>query len=248
MHRIKYLFLILATVAASDAWAQTIELDRVVIGSAHSEYDNGSDFTLSATVGEPMTITRSNTNLIITEGFQQSNYVLSDPLVADLITDSAACIGANDGAVGIEFVSEKLTTPLSYAWSTGSTDEALVGLEAGTYTVTVTGANGLSVTNTATVYAIDSVDCTPGFYTGITPNNDNSNDYWHVDNAEFFTTKAVKIFNRYGAKVWESDQYDNFNNSFTGNHQNGQPLPVGTYYFIAEFDDSNYKGWIEVSR
>jgi len=48
--------------------------------------------------------------------------------------------------------------------------------------------------------------------------------------------------------VWETDDYNNTNNSFTGLHRNGQPLPVGTYYFIAKFDDSNYKGWIEISR
>jgi gliding motility-associated-like protein len=230
------------------SYAQQIELDRQLIGSGYTEYDNGSDFTFSASLGEPLTITRVNTNLILSEGFQQSNYVLSDPLIAQLSVDSAACIGANDGAITVSFVSDKLTEPLVYQWSNGATTESATGLVVGTYSVTITGANGLSVTNSARVSPIDSIDCTPGFYTGITPNNDGDNDYWHVDNAFAFSTKEVSIFNRYGALVWETDDYNNTNNSFTGLHRNGQPLPVGTYYFIAKFDDSNYKGWIEISR
>lgn len=230
------------------AFAQEIELDRQLIGSGFTEYDNGVDFTFSASLGEPLTITRSNTNLLITEGFQQSNYVLSNAFVLDLNIDSAACLGANDGAITVTFVSEKLTEPLIYQWSNGASTESASDLEVGNYSVTITGSNGLSVTNSARVSPIDSIDCTPGFYTGITPNNDGDNDYWHVDNAFAFSTKEVSIFNRYGALVWETDNYNNTNNSFTGLHRNGQPLPVGTYYFIAKFDDSNYKGWIEVSR
>lgn len=234
--------------ALGTSYAQEIVLDRQLIGSGYTEYDNGTDFTFSASVGEPLTITRTNTNLILSEGFQQSNYVLADPLIVEFIIDSAACIGANDGALTIDFVSDRITEPRVYQWSNGASTETNSNLEVGTYSVTITGANGLSVTNTARISPIDSVDCTPEFYTGITPNNDGDNDYWHIDNAFGFNKKEVSIFNRYGALVWSTDNYDNITDSFTGLHQNGQPLPVGTYYFMAKFDDSNYKGWIEISR
>ncbi len=121
-------------------------------------------------------------------------------------------------------------------------------LEVGRYDVTVTDSEGNAVVNGITVGAADSVDCLPAFYTGITPNADNFNDYWHIDNAEFFTDKTVEIFNRYGGLVWETNNYDNLNDRFDGVHQNGEPLPDGTYFYIAKFDNSNYKGWIEVSR
>lgn len=231
-----------------DAFCQQIELDRMVIGATHVEYDNAADFVLSGTVGEVYSPTKTTTDLIITAGFQQSNYILKDPLIVDLIIDSAACIGANDGAVSIGFVSNQLEQPYTYQWSTGASSEAIAGLAVGSYSVTVTGSNGLQVTNTAVVDAIDPIDCAPHFYTGITPNNDLDNDYWHVDNAEFFQNKVVKVFNRYGALVWESNGYDNFTSRFEGNHLNGNELPDGTYFFIAEFDNSTYKGWIEVSR
>ena len=228
--------------------AQEIQLDRQLIGSGYSDYDNGSDFVLSASVGEAVVTTANTTNLIITQGFQQSNYILSEPLVLDLTVDSVACIGANNGAVSVAFITEQIEEPYTYNWSNGETTASIAQLEVGTYTLTVSGSNGISVTNTVRVPAIDSVDCTPHFYTGITPNNDNFNDYWHIDNAEYFQKKEVQVFNRYGALVWEADAYDNISNAFNGNHRNGNPLPVGTYYFIANFDDSNYRGWIEISK
>lgn len=240
--------LLLALISVYHGYAQEIILDRVLIGSGYSEYDNGSDFTLSASVGEAAIRTKSTTNLIITEGFQQSNYILSDPLIVDLLSDSAACIGANDGAVAILYLSPQIKAPLVYQWSNGASTAAITNLEVGKYTVTITGSNGKSVTNSVWVSAIDSVDCLPHFYTGITPNGDNFNDYWHIDNTEFFAKKEIKVFNRYGAKLWSSDNYDNVSDFFSGLHENGEPLPDGTYYYIAKFDNSTYRGWIEVSR
>jgi len=225
-----------------------VELDRQVIGSAYSEFSNGSDFTLSASVGEAVVASAENTDLIITAGFQQSNYVLSIPFILQLTASDAACLGANNGSVSITFISANVSPPYTYAWSTGSTEAAITQLEVGTYSVTVTGANGNSVTNSVKVETVADVDCTPAFYTGITPNGDGLNDSWVVENAEFFTAREVTIFNRYGAKVWETNAYDNVSAAFTGAHGNGNDLPDGTYYYIAKFDDSTYKGWIEISR
>lgn len=223
-----------------------VVLDRVLIGAGHTEFSNGS-FNLSASVGEPISTTVVSTNLIITQGFQQSNYVLSNPLIADLKVDSAACVGANDGAIEVTYVSDEILNP-TYQWSNGDTGKITTGLVVGVYHVTITGSNGKSVTNSARISPLDSVDCLPGFYTGITPNGDNFNDYWHIDNADFFAKKEVQVFNRYGAKVWETTNYENLSDAFNGNHQNGQPLPDGTYYYVAKFDQSTYKGWIEISR
>lgn len=228
--------------------AQQIELDRQLIGSGHSEYSNGSTFTLSASVGEAAIATSQTTNLIITQGFHQSNYVLMNPFILDLNTSDAACLGANNGSVSISFISSNITPPYTYLWSTGSTEAALTQVEAGTYSVTVTGANGMSVTNSIEVEAAVDIDCKPAFYTGITPNGDGLNDAWVVENAEFFAKREVAVFNRYGAKVWETEAYDNTGSAFTGAHTNGNDLPDGTYYYIAKFDDSTYKGWIEISR
>lgn len=67
--------------------------------------------------------------------------------IAD-VTD-VSCNGANDGA--IDLTATGGTQPLSFEWSNASTDEDLTGVNGGTYTVTVTDANGCSITAFATV-------------------------------------------------------------------------------------------------
>lgn len=227
--------------------AQDVVLDRVLIGSGAINY-NGTEFSISSSLGEPVTKTIETTDLIITQGFQQSNYILNEPFILELAFDSASCVGATDGVAYITFISENIEPPYQVSWSTGASSDTITDLTVGSYSVTVTGANGNSVTNTIVVAAADQTDCTPSFYTGITPNGDDFNDYWHVDNAQFFINKTVQIFNRYGSKVWESDDYNNQGGSFIGLHKNGNRLPDGTYFYIAKFDASTYKGWIEISR
>lgn len=227
-------------------WAQ-VELDRQLIGSGFSEFGSGN-FFMSASLGEPIVATFESGALAFTQGFQQSNYVLSNPFILDLVATNAACIGANDGTVSVMFVSENLNPPLTYQWSNGQTTESINNAEVGIYSLTVTDALGNVVTNSARVSPTDSIDCAPKFYSGITPNGDNFNDYWHIDNAEFFSNKSVEIFNRYGTLVWNSGNYTNNAAAFMGIHANGQPLPDGTYFYIAKFDNSTYRGWIEISR
>jgi flagellar hook assembly protein FlgD len=64
----------------------------------------------------------------------------------------------------------------------------------------------------------------------------------------------VKIFNRWGTKVWEASGYDNVNVVWTGKNQSGQALPDGTYYYIVELYDTDgsvlfsESKWVEITR
>jgi gliding motility-associated-like protein len=225
-----------------------VVLERTLIGSGSTEF-SGSSFELSASVGEPMVTTFSN-GIILTQGFQQSNYIMSEPYVLTLTTTSAACLGANDGTVTIDFISDNIPEPLTYQWNNGSTAASIAYAVAGTYTLTVTGGDQSMVVASATVDVELDEDCTPGFYIGITPNGDGSNDYWHVDNIYLYQNKSVEIFNRYGALVWDANDYDNENSDlrFNGQHRNGNDLPDGTYYYVVKLDASVFRGWIEISR
>ena len=58
--------------------------------------------------------------------------------------------------------------------------------------------------------------------------------------------KKLKIFNRWGAEVYSSDNYQN---DWNGNAKNGQPLPDDTYYYIFEADGNRiYKGFVVIKR
>ena len=65
----------------------------------------------------------------------------------------------------------------------------------------------------------------------ITPNGDNVNDVFEIPSATIRTV-SIKIFNRWGDKVFESD---NYRNDWAGTHD-GNPLPPGPYYFVVEED------------
>ena len=70
------------------------------------------------------------------------------PLV-ELATLNVSCNGASNGAVNAT-VSGGLA-PYSFAWSNGAVTEDITGLGAGTYSVTVTDANGVGTTAEATI-------------------------------------------------------------------------------------------------
>lgn len=63
--------------------------------------------------------------------------------------ENVSCSGANDGEVDITVNGGSL--PYSFAWSTSATTEDVLDLPGGTYSVTVTDANGCSEIVTATV-------------------------------------------------------------------------------------------------
>lgn len=71
---------------------------------------------------------------------------------------------------------------------------------------------------------------------GISPNGDLENDYLIIPCIESYPDNTIKIYNRYGALIYESN---NYNNSWDGRANRGAPkysglLPVGTYFYILE--------------
>lgn len=93
------------------------------------------------------------------------------------------------------------------------------------YTLTATTPQGCVGTGSVTVIVIgDCVDPHNAF----TPNGDGVNDTWRVTNGNGCTTRIVaQVFNRYGGKVFE-DQ--NYHNDWNGLYQS-KNVADGTYYY-----------------
>ncbi len=73
---------------------------------------------------------------------------------------------------------------------------------------------------------------------GISPNGDLENDFLVIPCIERFPDNAIKIYNRYGTLIYETNNYDN---SWGGRANRGIPkssglLPVGTYFYILEIN------------
>lgn len=84
--------------------------------------------------------------------------------------------------------------------------------------------------------------CELDFPTAFTPNGDGINDVWELPNLDLlYPNNKVKIFNRWGALLWEHDsaqQGPYMDNPWDGIHK-GELLPLGSYLFIIEFNDGN---------
>ncbi|MCO4807637.1 MAG: gliding motility-associated C-terminal domain-containing protein [Flavobacteriales bacterium] len=70
--------------------------------------------------------------------------------------------------------------------------------------------------------------------TVFTPDGDDINDELNIEGSESYPKMKVVVFNRWGAKVYESD--DGYKTKFDGKH-NGNLLPVSSYYYVIEFND-----------
>ncbi|MEI6576672.1 MAG: PKD domain-containing protein [Bacteroidota bacterium] len=58
----------------------------------------------------------------------------------------------------------------------------------------------------------------------ITPNGDGKNDFFVIDNLDSYTTNELTIFDRWGKKIYQKDNYQN--------DWGGDGHPDGTYYWI----------------
>lgn len=67
-----------------------------------------------------------------------------------------------------------------------------------------------------------------------TPNNDGRNDIWDISSiTEKYNGCRIDILNRWGSVIYTNE---NFNGTWDGNNQGGNPMPDGTYYYILSCD------------
>lgn len=75
----------------------------------------------------------------------------------------------------------------------------------------------------------------------ITPNGDNINDYFIVNNLEYHTNTRITIFDRWGRKVYENPNYNN--------EWKADGVGDGTYFYVIEVpEDKSYSGFITVFK
>ncbi len=85
-------------------------------------------------------------------------------------------------------------------------------------------------------------------YTGISPNNDGKNDFWHIVGIDQFPDNEVRIFNRWGNLVFEKKGYSN--QDAWGGTWNGKDLPDGAYFYLLDLGDGSaiLSGYLQLMR
>jgi len=71
-------------------------------------------------------------------------------------------------------------------------------------------------------------------YEFISRNNDGINDVFFIENIEFFPEHTITIFDIYGSKIFETNEYKN--------DWKGDNLPVGEYYYRVKIQSAIYEG------
>jgi gliding motility-associated-like protein len=85
-------------------------------------------------------------------------------------------------------------------------------------------------------------ECSIIIPTAFTPDGDNANDTWELNGIDqIFPKNKVYIYNRWGNLIFESAGGNYESNSWNGLYNN-ELMPVGTYYFIIEYNDGNRPG------
>ena len=77
----------------------------------------------------------------------------------------------------------------------------------------------------------------------VSPNGDNKNDYFVIENVGVYHTFSLQIIDAFGHQVHYTE--NNYNNDWDGKY-NGTPLATGTYYYIFKNDARTYTGNITI--
>lgn len=112
-----------------------------------------------------------------------------------------------------------------------------------TYTLHVKSNAGCGVAEDAVFVRVYQKVIVPNAFS---PNGDGINDVWKIEALDAYPRAEVMVFNRYGqvvtkrkgsAKPWD------------GTYQ-GEPIPVGTYYYIIDLHEGQGKltGWVMILR
>ncbi len=122
----------------------------------------------------------------------------------------------------------------AFTWSPASTLSSETGpqvlakpAETTEYTVSVTTDKGCKGQKSILI----TVDQEFKIYDALSPNGDQKNDVWYIKNIQRYPNAQVRIFNRWGNRVFESDK--GYPKPWDGTFE-GNPVPPGAYYYIVD--------------
>ena len=215
-------------------------------------WSNSINTTTSKQYDTLLTLLAGPYSVTITDKFGCSNVltaVVSEPTKLVTATSSVASVSSIncDGSFDVSALGS--VPSYNYSWSSGSTVASNANACPGKYLVTVTDANGCTALDSATVL-LDATkgNCELHIYTMISPNNDGSNDSWQIDCILNYPGNHVAIFNRWGDRVWQGDDYNNTDRAWRGTNQSGTPLPPGTYFYVLNIITKELNGKIELVK
>jgi gliding motility-associated-like protein len=134
------------------------------------------------------------------------------------------------GTVEINIIGGPFT---SYSWlpTTGiddptSSNVIITPSQTSTYIVSAIDENGCLESDTLVISMVDNILV----YNSFSPDGDGINDYWDIDNADFYPKILVEVYNRWGEKLFSTTGYTS-DKRWDGTYK-GKNAPIGTYYYV----------------
>jgi gliding motility-associated-like protein len=122
---------------------------------------------------------------------------------------------------------------VSYAWtpetglSTSTVADPLVTLtNTIRYWLQATNDYGCVETDSVLIRVVEDIK----IYNAFSPNGDQINDYFEIENAYEFEHIIVEVYNRWGSRIFSSEGYSD-EQRWDGTF-NGKDVPTGTYYYV----------------
>ena len=166
-----------------------------------------------------------------------------NPIVITFDKTDVSCIDQIDGTAIAQVTGG--FGGYNYNWFDNTDIPNHANLESGWHTITVSDVLNCSSTDSIFIES-SSTSCIDPVNT-FTPNGDNYNDLWIIDNLALYPNIQLQIFNKWGNLIYA--QTANYS-PWDGN-KNGVPLPSDTYYYIINLnkpDRNNVTGVITIIR
>lgn len=138
--------------------------------------------------------------------------------------DPVSCIDQADG-VGYAFA-EGGNGGYSYLWDSGSIEDYAEQLDHDYHVLVVTDVLGCTAVDSVFITRLEGPCIDPP--NAFTPNDDNYNDRWQIDNVALYPDLEILIFNKWGNKIhFQRGDYEPWDGTI-----NGSPAPSDTYYYV----------------
>ncbi len=256
----KHLSIILLFISVC-AKAQTIT-PHVINSAGGGGAIGTSSLEVYYNIGETIITTQINGSNTVTQGFLQPDIAGNFALSITPLYQNESCLNKKDGFINLAINSQPSNTYLLFKWTPDTVCPAnlnyqcntIDSLAPGNYSVSIlaldntTGAVKDSVKTTFVITA-SAEPCNITVYNGFTPDGDGLNDNWIIENIENYANNTVTIFNRWGNKVWSTQNYNNTTNYWDGKGPKSSVLTSGTYFYIIELENGAgvKKGWVELT-
>lgn len=154
-----------------------------------------------------------------------------NPITVTFDVTEVTCIDQHDGTAFAK--PEGGNGGYFYDWSNGATTGLADNLSSTNYTVTIVDV--LGCTGQGTVFIPKNMSGCIDPVTAFTPNGDNYNDTWIIDNMHLYPESEFTIFNKWGGIVYKTNGlYEPWDGK-----ANGVDLPSEVYFYIINLNSSD---------